>query len=188
MIQFLFDFTLLKLQKLVDRRLHGSIAAIAGNKQLLISRNSIACRPYHDQYGTVTWEGSALREWLNEDFFNSAFTAQEQKRIEEVIVRTEKNRAYKVSGGRDTVDRVFLLSIEEAEQYFTIDERWAAPARAAIKEAVSNDAPEYEWYWLRSPGQDGRYAAGVSSNGSIQHGGYSEGTYGYVRPAIWIEK
>ena len=80
-----------------------------------------------------------------------------------------------------------LLSTEEAAKYFDEDDRWASPTKAALKEASANDAPDYEWYWLRTPGQNGRYVAGISADGGIRYGGYSEGSYGYVRPAIWID-
>lgn len=157
-------------------------------KQLLISKNCIACRSYHDEYAYITWDRCELRDWLNGEFFESAFTSAEQERISTTNLRTKYNKVYYVSAGMDTRDRVFILSAEEASSYFEEGERWASPGKVARAEAAANDAPAYEWYWLRTPGQNAHYVASVNADGGIAWGGYNNAQYGYVRPAIWIEK
>jgi len=68
----------------------------------------------------------------------------------------------------------------------------AAPTAYAIKQGAytsrsykTADGTAAGWWWLRSPGDDQHYAAGVSSGGSL---GCSNVNYdsGCVRPALWI--
>ena len=52
------------------------------------------------------------------------------------------NPTYGVPGGNNTVDRIFLLSITEVQQYFNND----ADRIARFNGTAS-------WWWLRSPGR-----------------------------------
>ena len=56
------------------------VLEVTENKALLIAENGLDCLPYHSQPGSITWEKCSLRAWLNDDFLNTAFTAEEQKR------------------------------------------------------------------------------------------------------------
>ena len=61
------------------------------------------------EYGyTSSWKDCDLRLYLNEGFY-SAFTEQEKLLISEARVKT---------GDSDTVDKLFILSIEEVVLYF----------------------------------------------------------------------
>ncbi|GEM_PF-1676796 len=62
----------------------------------------------------ITWETSKIREWLNRDFFQTAFTKEEQERILIKEVKTP------ISSFTDivTYDRVFLPSVEEINNGF----------------------------------------------------------------------
>ncbi len=139
---------------------------------LLVSKNVLECKPYHTEIiEAVTWETCSLRSWLNEDFFNTAFDASEQEQIITVTNSNPDNAEWGTEGGNDTKDKVFLLSIDEAESLFADDQ------------ARTNST---EW-WLRSPGDSHYSAAFVFSFGEIFTRG--EGTV-YdaigVRPALWI--
>ena len=61
------------------------------------------------------------------------------------------NPRYGKSGGRDTEDRVFLLSLWEAEKYFEDDEdRRTFPTVYAIAQDVYvNSDLGTVWWWLR---------------------------------------
>ena len=86
------------------------VLEVDGNRALLISRYALDCRNFHDEFTDVTWETSAIRQWLNDDFFNTAFSEDEQERIEITTVIAEKNPEYSTSPGNDTNDRIFLRS------------------------------------------------------------------------------
>jgi len=82
-----------------------------------------------------------------------------------------------VSGGNDTTDKIFLLSIDEANAYFTDDSSRIAP----------NTMGDPAWWWLRSPGVAANYAAGINYGGDIAISGSSVSNGGGgVRPALWL--
>ena len=89
---------------------------------LLLSRYGLDVKDYHSAFEPVTWENSSVRKWLNEDFLNTAFTAREQSSINVSLVPAEDNPKYGINAGNDTYDKVFLLSISEAERYFVNDD------------------------------------------------------------------
>lgn len=80
-------------------------------------------------YNGATWENCTLRSWLNDEFYNTAFSMEEQAVIVDAKVVNENNPLYNTEGGNDTADKVWLLSLGEIEKYFYIDrnvfeDRW----------------------------------------------------------------
>lgn len=141
------------------------------------------------------WETSSLRKWLNETFLNEAFSPKKQSNIISTTVTADKNPLYNTSPGRDTTDKVFLLSIAEADKYFNSNEKrkctptdYVIAQGASKNDSYSKDGRTTGWWWLRSPGSDSKKATIVRSDGSI-------GVYGVtvlfdiytVRPALWIK-
>ena len=159
-----------------------------GDKILLVSRYALDCQPYSTSRTSVTWEDCTLRSWLNGPFLSTAFTEDEQTLIDEARVTNADNGKYSTPGGNPTVDKVFLLSIDEAEKYFSSDGDRVCTATAHAKDqgvsACSNDACSW---WLRSPGSVSDYAAYVISDGRIYAYGRNVDTdYHAVRPALWV--
>lgn len=85
------------------------------NGKLLISRYVLDAVPFNNEYAEVTWETCSLREWLNKDFLNEAFTKDEQVLIPKAHL---KNSGIEMPGGNDTDDQVFCLSLDEAAKYY----------------------------------------------------------------------
>ena len=116
------------------------------------------------------WENSQIKGWLNHSFKENAFYPEEANIIESV----------------------FLLSIQEAEHYFTSDSARKCQLSehlSALREKMEKANLKDVWC-LRSNGTSTRpgYIAYVRSDGSICH----EGMDGYAklmgtRPAIWID-
>ena len=161
-----------------------------GVSLLLISKYALDCQQYNSQNNGVTWENCSLRKWLNSTFLNDAFNAEEQTKIQETIVSADKNPKYSTNLGHATNDKVFLLSINEAEKYFlSAGERACKPTKYAVaNKAYVNGANGNCWWWLRSPGVD-QYSnvTGVKSDGSFNYGGNAVVTHGNcVRPVMWI--
>lgn len=73
-------------------------------------------------WNKTDWEESDLRKWLNEDFLKAAFSEDEIERVKVSMLKNDDNPKYGTPGGKSTKDRVFCLSIAEAEQYFENDE------------------------------------------------------------------
>lgn len=63
----------------------------------------------YDSDGNI-WEKSDLRTWLNSEFYNNAFNADEKRRIVETKVTRENNIRNGVYDGNDTTDKVYILS------------------------------------------------------------------------------
>ena len=91
-------------------------------------------------------------------------------------VVNKDNTEFGTNGGSDTVDRVFLLSIDEAREYFWDD-------NSRIAKLI--DSP-FKW-WLRSPGSTSSYAAFVKEDGNVDNYGSSANNMRLgVRPALWL--
>ena len=171
------------------------------DKTLLLSKYIIDCKCYNDEFKDVTWENCTLRNWLNNDFYNSAFSSSEQNKILTTNIINSGNSAYGTIGGNNTNDKIFCLSIDEVKKYFNQNDMSSFNKRLATKGTnyAKNVYPLFvidsnEWYGgnsaflLRSPGFYQDRAAGVGNDGSLNGGGISVDTHMLgVRPALWIE-
>ncbi|MDR1960658.1 MAG: DUF6273 domain-containing protein [Gracilibacteraceae bacterium] len=154
------------------------VLSIDGRRALMITRDCITKRNYNDEYTEITWENCSLRRWLNSDFYDDAFTEAQKARIMETEIVNADNKECGTEGGNNTVDKVFLLSVEESERYFqTKEERMAYYDRQGD---LSGWAFVAVW-WLRSPGAYGDEAACASFPRGLGVN-YPEG----VRPALWL--
>ena len=164
-------------------------------KALVISRYALDCQQYNTEWVDVTWENCSLRRWLNNDFLNEAFGAEEQARVVHSTVKADKNPDYDTVPGNDTTDNVFLLSISEVNRYFGSDvERMCVPtAYAEVRGAWTSEINTVGgeaacWWWLRSPGSDSISAADVFLDGDVDEDGiYVGNSDSGVRPALWID-
>lgn len=149
---------------------------------LLVSKQCLDALPYHTAVTEMTWENCSLRAWLNDAFYEQAFSEGEREQILLSEVENRNNPEYGAAGGNDTRDHVYLLSISEAQKYF--GENWTnidgcfgsqelvcevsdyAFARgAALPDIYDVEVAEWETgnelstrcgtWWLRSPGGEG---------------------------------
>lgn len=82
------------------------VLSVNGDDAFLLADKCLDGKPYNTEYERVTWEACSLRKWLNEDFYNEAFSSSEQAAIRETaVVNGDKN---------DTTDRIYILSVDEA--------------------------------------------------------------------------
>ena len=159
------------------------------NTATLISKYALDCKLYNSNtnYLTndVTWETSTLRNWLNGEFYSTAFNTEEQERIVETETTNRDNVHYGIDGGSDTLDRVYLLSIDEAENLFTsCEERKCEPTEFAKALRVYISEGTCGW-WLRSPGSSSYYAANVRSDGSLNNTGLHVARgFSAIRPVV----
>lgn len=161
---------------------------------LVISRYALDCRRFNETKADVTWETCSLRKWLNGTFLYEAFSDQEQAIITSAIVSADNNPDFCTSPGNSTTDRVFLLSIKEANKYFNSnEERKCAPTDYAIAQRTytcdknMKDGKATCLWRLRSPGNSSSYAAVVNVDGSIYCSGDGVShAISAIRPAMWI--
>ena len=165
---------------------------VKDGKALVISKYALGCKQYNTDYVDVTWETCSLRKWLNNEFINTAFSANEKEKISVVTVSADKNPSYSTNPGNATQDKVFLLSITEAYKYFSSDHsRECKPTDYAVANgAYVEDYGSYSgncWWWLRSPGDIQTFATFVRYVGQVNENG--DGIIirnGAVRPAMWV--
>lgn len=180
------------------------VLANDGGHCMMISKYGLDAKPYNTKEVDVTWETCTLRKWLNGDFLNTAFTAEEQAMLETVTVTADKNPEFDTDPGNDTRDRVFLLSVEELDKYLTSDEiRVCTPTDTAEENGICiwddlDTGINTCWWWLRSPGYASNYAADVyflgyldcygalvDNEGSVDGSGIYTGP-GAVRPVVVV--
>ncbi len=145
--------------------------------------------------GTYTnnYEYSYIRKWLNDNFINTAFNEEEKNAIQISIVdnsisSTGRNKNAYICD--NTKDKLFLLSILEANKYFKSDlERQKNGTLYAIKEGLTVNNEHKGCWWLRSPYDDGResnWACYVGDDGKFKIHNINRDFIG-VCPACWIK-
>ena len=164
------------------------------NMALIISEKALDCKQYNTTEANVNWKNCSLRRWLNNTFLNEAFSSNEQARIKNTNVQANKKTSYDTAPGDTTTDKVFLLSITEAEKYFLTDEErkcvpteYAKANGAYTSSSYTKGGVATCWWWLRSPGNNQCCAAFVNLVGSVYYLGYDvRRNDACVRPAMWI--
>lgn len=171
------------------------VLAKENSKVLVISKYALDGQQYNSSYKDITWETCSLRTWMNETFLNKVFSADEQAKIATTNVSENKDLMDSTDPGNATMDKVFLLSIAEAKEYFmTAESRKCVPTAYAKAQGVYTGSGYTTvsgeatcWWWLRSPGHDQRSAALGDYDGSVLGYGVSaSGGFAAVRPALWI--
>lgn len=152
--------------------LEWGVLAQQGSHRLLITRNDVARKPFNDIFDITYWETSTLRTWLNSDFYSEVFDDAQRRAIVETYVKNDDNAMYRTEAGKDTVDNVFLLSIDEAEMYRLVNKEW-----------FMGDAS----CWLRSPGCSRIDAAHITMGGGVDEMGINIDKMADVRPVIWVD-
>ena len=135
----------------------------------VISEHALDCKPFDEEYGEYgdDWDSSSLKKWLNSEFFNKAFNSEEKSLIENT-----------------SVGKVFLLSIEEAMDYFSSNnDIRCRPTNYANSQAAEPSKNFCEW-WLRSKGDVEFSIACVTSEGSFDLRDYYLDDFFFVRPAM----
>ena len=165
------------------------VLEVKGGKALVISKYALDCQQYNTSYTYVTWETCTLRKWLNNDFINAAFSADERTMIPTVTVSADKNPDYSTNPGNATQDQVFLLSITEVNKYFSSDSaRQCKPTDYAVANGAWESDSGNCWWWLRSPGDYQNSAANVYAYGDVNECGSNvNDADNAVRPALWID-
>ena len=150
-------------------------------KMLVVSKNVLEARAYHAAGGAITWENSEMRAYLNSEFIEKTFSAQEQAKIIETTITNPSNSQYGIVGGNDTSDKVFLLSLNETEKYMGTG--------VELLRGIDIKTGEVTWWHLRSPGEATDVNASVNAIGLIDYHGVFDGVKdptGGIRPAMWI--
>jgi len=161
------------------------VLAREDDEALLISVDILDSQPFEIEANCIYWERCSLRTWLNNDFLNAAFTREQQEAILNTLVKGEDSEKEESYGDNDTIDKVFLLSFDEAITLFASDEDRVAKntAYTVVQDAYTSDNGAGNWWlrWVTGRGDDAHI---VHSDGDIDDcvKNYETG----VRPALWL--
>lgn len=155
------------------------VLAEEDGKMLICTVDAIMASSHHSKYEGVTWETSSIRQKLNKEFYDIAFTDTEKAQI--CTSRLDNGQ----TGA--TEDKVFLLSSEEVGQYMTEDiakncRTWECVEKYTRIKTYGDE--NYCDWWLRDNGDKVEYIKFQSHMYDIAQGS-ANGLYG-VRPAMWI--
>lgn len=181
------------------------ILDVKDGKALLLSRYLLDGMVYHNRHIDITWENCFLRKWLNHEFYFIAFQKGEQSAIVETMLENPDNSLHGTLGGNDTVDKIFILSADEAISYFDSGEDVCDIARRAYATEYAKTkgwiyyesiygflgTTEYDgigiWI-LRTPGEWGLNIRHVDLTGRVVNDGTSatDDPANLIRPALWV--
>lgn len=157
-----------------------------GDKALLLSRYALINKQFYSSWTNVTWDNSIIRNWLNNDFYYSAFTNNEKNSI---LTNGKGYSSWQGEYGEITTsDNVFLLSLDEVNYYIVnVADRLVAPTSYAKSRGIQVENGLC-WWWLRTNGDNNKFAQFIFEDGSISTKGRDVSSYvGGVRPAIWVD-
>ena len=170
---------------------------------LLIADKNLDCEPYHHTKANgVTWGNCDLRNWLNNDFIDAAFTDEEQAMIEYTDTSSDATKIGKADNNNGT-DKVFLLSQKDVsnEEYgFHYGVNQADSERVAkstdynvnyknihLISGAGQEQNDYHNWWLRNnDANNNGYTYRVDYDGTANQGREVTATHIGVRPAIRI--
>ncbi|WP_334071449.1 MULTISPECIES: DUF6273 domain-containing protein [Paenibacillus] len=183
----------------------------SGGELFMISEYILDCKRYHGSSKDITWRDCVditwrdcdLRKWLNDEFYNIAFSAAEKEYIKTA------HCADNGEGSPETEDKVFLLSVDEIKQFSEIhgkDLRRAAGTDFA-KQKKNDGCSLYvydktnkdnfiikngeevgcSWWWLRTQGNKPSRAFFIGPSFSIRSYANVSLARDGVRPALIIQ-
>ena len=153
----------------------------------LMSKKSLFKEAYNSSLSAdMSWENSTLRDKLNNDFYNEAFSKKEK----ESIVST-KNSTYCLPYNNAYVDKTDAFYEETEEKVYILSEEELAKVKSLLPNPTGycgsdNDSKKY---WLRgkSSWASGNLQAKYVNGGGELASYYTTYSYG-VRPVIRVNK
>ena len=182
-------------------RIKWRVLRVNSSTMFVLADKGLDSKKYHDPGDSITWENCTLRNWLNNDFYRTAFSSSEQGAIVSQTVVNEDNLEWDIEGGNDTTDKVYLLSRSEVmnpdygfcedDSVYSVSRRVKGSdyveARGASILIYDDYVGNCGWWWLRSPGCDTDLAADVEGEGYLdRYGVLTNDSLGTCLPALHI--
>ena len=180
-----------------------AVAWDAKGNTLLVSRYGLDYLPFftgseEEEYNAWMWKTSAMRQYLNGQFFNTAFSSRERKFILEVQISSNEFIYGDNSPESISRDRIFLLNGKEISKYLTdysFRNAEATPFAVSKIRKVYPDAEtteEQKGIWVlreRSNAMecyDGCTSMQIINRGHLREDGMPARENFVVRPAMWV--
>ncbi|HHU81244.1 MAG TPA: hypothetical protein GXZ35_07980, partial [Acholeplasmataceae bacterium] len=168
---------------------------------LILCESIIANKRYDDP--SNNYKESEIRAWLNDQFYNTAFTNLQKQ----LVITTEVDNSVYSTGYdpnayacENTFDKVFLLSYREvtnssygfssdSSAYDTARQKVTSDYSRATGADTTTSSPYYGngFWWLRSPGSSNSLIARYLNNAGYVYIGAVNYTYNGVVPALKIK-
>lgn len=169
---------------------------------LLLSKQVLFMYEFGCEAEPYTWQNSSIRSVLNDNFYNTAFSQEQQRRILGNAVHVTDSDDGEDLQRDPTYDNIFLLDINELREY--CPEVIATPYCTAASDALENGAVNDGGYgcswWLRGPVTHGTAADGNefymapvvdgvtdADQGSYNASSCTGGVMCGVRPVMWVD-
>ena len=170
------------------------VLSVDGSDAFLMADQCLDTQPYNEENEDVTWETCTLRTWLNDTFWNNAFSTNDKNAIRYTTVINEDNSYYETEGGNTTVDKVYVLSEREAYNtiygfgsIYGVSATRKSKVSEYAKECGAYTSGENGHWWLRTPGENADDAMRAEYDGWISRVGNPVTTiYHTVRPVLHI--
>lgn len=180
------------------------VLQVNGEKIFLRANTCLDRQKYHETDMPAIWEESSIRNWLNSDLMDSAFSDPEKQAVADTLVKNDPDPISGKPGGNDTTDKIFLLSAAEAtdasygsaegdpNRCIRYPSAYAQAMGLGVWKGVGAGAEAYHddvvWY-LRSPSEDpgSNGPACINMDGSVID---DDGTWTLagVCPALWLSR
>ena len=185
-----------------------------GDKVLLLSEYGLDIQPFDtSDVSRVLWKDSTMRKWLNNDFYDNAFSENEKKNIVLSYSKGFKKNNESVYVDlpepywhleRETEDKIFLLSYTELCEYLVkntevgyydpnraYNELLCYPTEYAKKYLKQVFEIDTCGWWLCNPEYDTGDGAAmqiemISAYGQLEVEDKENGKNNAVRPAMWV--
>ena len=136
------------------------IKAKTENTITILSEFGLDVVQYNEEFTAVTWDASTIRTWMNGEFYSSAFSEAEKTKIVKTARDNKAGSDTHAKDGKPTEDNVWLLSFDEAQQYFYNKDtkRYALeckPTAYAISKGAYVSGDGYTRWWLSTSANDG---------------------------------
>lgn len=191
---------------------------VNGNNAFLLADKCLDVMQYNYSLSYISWENCTLRSWLNgytsdynldekdyenNNFVNTAFSQVEKNAILDTNVVNEEHYLYGTDGGNDTVDKIFVLSLNEIlnESYGFLDDvtKYDKAKDGVATQYMADGGTFHEsfgdrmkadkshYWWLRTPGDDLRRAVRIYSGKVRVEGEAIVLSATGVRPALHLD-
>lgn len=149
----------------------------------LVCGNIIEYMPFDSLNPNCTWQNSSLRQWLNGEFYENAFSAEEKAMIRTSVFETASGSYnYVGTSGNGISDKIFLLSTAEVTRnwayYGDLDKTYLSfHAQQKLPESYGT---------LFCWGRDRPMTDFYDDRGNLLQTRVNATTYNCVMPAMWI--
>ena len=166
------------------------VLQVEDGKAWLLSKNCIEMVIFYPERVPMYWAKTELRSWMNGEFIDKAFSAEEQEIILTTAVHNTNPHGMR-GAGEDTLDKVYLLSYDEVMSFFPeMADRVAYPSEYVKAKGctLSEETGSCRW-WTRTSGARNLDMCGIRLDGRMTKYGMQDVDWpgNTMRPCMWVQ-